>query len=233
MSELKKGMFGITQETKDSNAIPFLVATKVENDPQFPSGWKFPIAKLVNVIANPAFEKKDGDKVAILDFVFADSEKRRYIHREWQQDPNDINFQKKHDGMTIRVNHVYKSIFVNLPPEGIGTEASNYAEFYEAVAKAFNEQVVTVKTETEEKKVKAYTRELLYYKCTYYDGNFGFPLSPNFLEKVEKGKPCITLSINLAYDKLEAKAKATSNIPGMSSNDMPENLPTFEGGDYQ
>lgn len=231
MSELKKGMFGITSETKETNATPFLVATKVEGDKQFPNGWKFPTCTLVNVTANPAFEKSDKSVVAILDFVFVDADKRRHIHREWEQDPLDANFDKKHEGLTVRINHIYKAIFPKLPEGGIGTGASNYAEFFEAVSLAFNTPTVTIKVDGgEDKKVKYYTQVLLYYKCTYYKTNFGFPLSPNFLERVVHGKPCLLLTINPAFDILEPTKKAIPGIPGMSGGtDMPDNLPDMGG----
>lgn len=222
----RKG-FGITSETKTSNNTPILTATKVENDPQFPNKWKFPICRLVNVVINPSFEKKNLDKVAILDFVFKDADGRQHIHREWEVEENDTNFEKKLEGCNVRLAHIYSTIFGGVPKEGIGANAVDFKDYFTKVAHAFNSQL----TEGE-KPVKKYSTVNLYIKLTYYKSNYGFPLSPNFLEKVVQGKACTTLSINTTYDKLEpATSNIPSGIPGMGgAAGSGDDLPDFDNG---
>tara|TARA_R110000796_G_scaffold61674_7_gene142641 strand:+ start:75 stop:806 length:732 start_codon:yes stop_codon:yes gene_type:complete len=222
-----KMRFGVTSETKTSNNTPILVASKIENDPQFPNGWKFPICRLVNVACNPSFEKKNLDKVAIIDFIFKDADGRQHIHREWEVDENDSAADKKMDGLNIRVAHIYSAVFGSVPQGGIGSDATSFADFYTKVALAFNSELIV----EGDKQIKKYSRVNLFIKLTYYKANFGFPLSPNFLEKVVQGRPCTTLAINTTYDKLQA-ATASSGVPGMgampgmgagaSSDDLPD-----------
>lgn len=225
MSDEKKQMFGITAETKATNNAPLLVATTVENNPQFPSGWKFPIAKLVNVVSENEFEKKDGGKVAILQFIFRDKDNRQHNHMEWTVESGDSAFQKKLDGLNVRIKHIYTAIFGKFPDKGIGTDATSFAEFFNAVASAFN----SVTTGEGEEKKKYYPTVNLYYKLTYYKTRLNFPLAPNFLEKVIKDKPSKLLAINSTYDKLAPTgAKTNEGIPGMSGGGGSEDLPTFE-----
>lgn len=235
--EVKKGggMFGITQETKSSNSVPLLTPTKLDGaNTEFPSGWKFPVAHLVNVACNPEFEKKDGSKVPILQFVFRDADKRQHTHIEWMVEADDAKASQKIEWMNGRIKHIYEAVFGTFPEKGIGTNATSFLEFFNAVAAAFNGVVRTVKEGEEEKKVKVYPTVPLYYKLTYYKGNLRFPMSPNFLEKKEAGKPCKTLAIDLKYDKVESDAKPKgAGIPGMSGGGAAtggaEDLPSFDG----
>lgn len=219
------GMFAITTETKATNNAPLLVATKVENNPQFPAGYQFPIARLVNVISNNEFEKNDGSKVPVLQFIFKDADSRQYIHTEWEVETTDTEFNTKLEGLKVRINHIYLAIFGKLPQNGIGTTAQNFKEFFNQVAEAFNNRTVG-----EGDQVKKYYPTVdLYYKLTYYKARLGFPLSPNFLEKVVKDKPCRLLAINPTYDKLVPAGGAASkgSIPGMGGGST-DDLPTFE-----
>jgi len=215
--------FGITQETKTSNATAILVAEKIENSQQFPNGWKFPIAKLVNVVVNGEFEKKDGIKVAILDFIFVDAEKRKFTHREWEIDANDASVDVKMAGQASRIAHIYSEVLGLVPVEGIGTGATSFASFFTIVAGQFNDQV----TEGD-KPTKKYVEASVYIKITYYKKNFGFPLSPNFVERMVAGKPCTTLTIHPVHDKLTPPATAGGGggIPGTGGDDIPQ----FGGG---
>lgn len=227
MSDNKGFSFGITQDTKTSNSTPILVATKVENNPQFPNGWKFPIARLVNVTTNPEFILKDGSTTAVLQFVFADKDKRQHIHTEWLLDVDDANFSKKMEGMQVRIAHIYEAIFVKIPEAGIGVGATDFVDFFNKVKDTFQEQI-TVK---DDKKYYTFTQIEVYLKLTYYNKNIGFPLSPNFIEKVVLNKACTTLTINAAYDVLAPKA-TTSGIPGISggaSISPTDDLPSFDG----
>lgn len=216
--------FGITTETKSSNFTPLKVATKLDTpDPRFPYGWSFPIARLVNVVANPEYETKNGKK-AVIQFIFKDRNGSQYTHIEWEQDPTDVKIKEKMDGLNVRIKHIYTTVFGNFPEQGIGANAKSFADFFDKVAKAFNEAV-------NEAGSKIYATKDLYYKVTYYNGNVGFPLSPNFLEEVKKDKPC-NLNINLKYDKIDSTATASTNpMFNIGGEDMPFDTPDFES-DY-
>ena len=219
--------FGITQETKTSNATAILVAEKIEGSTAFPNGWKFPIAKLVNVVYNPTFEKKDKEIVAILDFIFVDADKRKFTHREWEIPLSDASLKVKMDGQASRIAHIYSELLGLVPAEGIGTGATSFKEFFAKVEEQFNAGV-TVK---DEKTIKNYTINSAYIKLTYYKKNYGFPLSPNFLERVVQGKPCTSLTIHPVHDKLEPPKTggAGGGIPGMGAPSG-DDLPSFGGG---
>ena len=230
MENQKKSKFGVTKETKAVNSAPLLVATKLETpDPQYPSGYKFPIAYLVNVVFNPALEKKDGGTVIVLQFIFKDTDNRQYTHVEWEVEDTDAKFDEKLEGMNSRIKHIYTAIFSSFPEEGIGATAQNFAEFFEEVAKVFNSQVTGEAGDLK----KVYASVPLYYKLVYYKTRLGFPLSPNFLEKVVTGRPCKLLAINPTYDKLEPQgARKGGGIPGLgtvgTSGELPSSLPKFE-----
>lgn len=229
MSEEKdttnKGMFGITSETKASNNAPLLVATEVKGNPQFPSGWRFPIARLVNIVSTPEFEKKDGAKVAVLQFIFKDKDGRQHNHTEWEVDDGDTKFKEKKDGLDVRIKHIYTTIFGQFPEKGIGTEATSWGEFFSLTEQAFNN--ITIGEGDEKKKV--YPTIPLYYKLTYYKARMNFPLSPNFLERFVKDKPCKTLTINTTYDKLQPTVSGGGRgIPGVSGGGTIDDLPSFD-----
>lgn len=213
--------FGITVETKSSNFTPLKTATKLTApDPKFPYGWQFPIATLVNVIAIPNYSTKNGDK-AVLQFVFRDKDGSQHIHFEWEQDPSDAKIKEKMEGLNVRIKHLYTAAFGTFPEEGIGRGATSFADFFAKVAEAFN----SVK-DSEGRKV--YATKNYYYKLTYFNGNLGFPLSPNFIEPVHASKAC-SLNINLKYDTLDSKTtKSVNPMLGGIGGDIPSDLPSFE-----
>lgn len=230
--EQKKPMFGITEETKDSNVVVISTAKKVEGDAMFPNNWKFPIARLVNVISNPALEKKNGDTTAVLQFIFKTPEKEQFTHTEWEVDTTDAKFTDKVEYMNIRIKHIYTTIFGTFPKEGIGAKASNFVEFFNAVKEAFDSVTIErpSKADTDKTvKIRVYTTVSLFIKVTYYKTNLKFPLAPNFLEKVIEGKPCKILTINTAYDDLEPTKKSNPAMGGIGgSADLEGELPDFD-----
>ena len=229
--EIDKISFGITKETKSSNNTPILVAKQVENNPMFPNGWEFPIARLVNVVFNPEFEKKDKTLVPVLDFIFKDNDGRQHIHREWEIELIDTSFQTKLDGLKVRIKHLYTTIFNKFPSNGIGEDASSFADFFKKIADAFNSVVVKEGEGEDVKNVKYYSKVYLYIKLTYYKTNLGFPLSPNFVERVIKDKPCKMLTINTTYDNLKpAKSNMGNGIPGVAGGTAMDTgeLPDFD-----
>ena len=223
--------FGITKDTKAVNSAPLLTATKLDTpSTQFPAGYKFPIAKLVNVVFNGALERKDGTTTPVLQFVFTDKDKRSYTHTEWVIDPDDAKADTKQDGMNVRIMHIYTSVFKTFPEEGVGAGATSYADFFEKVAAAFNNSLTDVVVEGKDAPVKkkTYTLVNLYYKLTYYKTRVQFPLSPNFLERVVPNQPCKLLAINTTYDKLEPTGAAGGGgIPGIGAAPTGD-IPSFE-----
>ncbi len=230
MSEQPTFQFGITKETKDSNKAPLLVATKVENNAMFPSGWKFPVSRLVSIVSNHAYKTKNGDK-AVLQFIFKDSEGRQHVHIEWEQDPNDAKFDKKYEGLNVRIKHIYTAIFTTFPEGGIGKGATSFADYFDKIREDFY-AVTTEAKEGEERKL-IFPTVGLFTKVTYFNGNLGFPLSPNFLEKAVQGQACKLLTINLKHDKLEAESVSKpAGIPGMPSTPSADALPDFGTGGF-
>lgn len=222
---IKKG-FGVTKETKAVNSAPLLTATKLSApDPQYPAGYKFPIAHLVNVVFNPELKKKDESTTPVLQFIFKDKEQRQYTHTEWVVEDNDSAYDTKMEGMNSRIKHIYTAVFSKFPDSGVGTEATSFANFFELVAKAFN----SITTGEEDKKKRVYPSIPLYYKLTYYKTRLGFPLSPNFLERVVANQACKLLAINPTYDKLEPQGAAKGGgIPGIGGGAPEGDLPNFE-----
>lgn len=222
--------FGITKETRVNSATPILVAKKVENNPTFPNGWEFPIAKLVNVVAKENYEKRDGSLTDTLQFVFVDKDNRQHIHTEYKLEEDDDKITEKLEGMSGRIGHIYASIFGSVPESGLGTGAESFFDFFKKVEEAFNSQVITVGEGEEARQVKKYTSILVYIKLTYYKTRLGFPLSPNFLEKVINGKPCLTLKINPSDSIEPKKVNKPSGIPGMGDAPSGDAIPTFDQG---
>jgi hypothetical protein len=219
MSEKK---FGITKDTKATNTVMMLPPTKLAiADAYFPSGWKFPISNLVNVVFNPEFEKKDGDKVPVLQFIFVDKEKRQYMHTEWTVDSSDTKYNEKLEWQAERIKHIYTAVFGSFPDStGIGTNAATFAEYFKAVADAFNSVVVDVEGKT----TKVYPTVDLFTKLVYYKKNLGFPLTPNFLQRVVKGKVCkLTVKPSESVNPTSGSA-SPGGLPGMNQEegDFPE-----------
>jgi hypothetical protein len=218
------GMFGITQDTKSSNAVPIPAPQKLNTpNPQFPTGYSFPVSRLVSVASDPEFEKKDGNKVPILRFIFKTPEGQQYMHTEWPVESTDEKFQLKLDSFNSRVKHIWEQTIGTLPEEGIGTGAKSWTSYFAAIADSFNKQV------TDDGKTK-FSRTHVYTKLTYYKQNLGFPMSPNFIERVKKDNPrCVGLAINPKYDKVEPE-KGGGGLPGIpgGTTPNPDSLPDFD-----
>lgn len=204
--------FGITQETKSKNLVPFNPPIRNAED----RTWKFPSAKLVQVLAKEQ-EKKDGSLTQVLQFIFVSADNvQTFIHTEWELEEEDSKFDTKLAGMQSRIKHIYEA-FATFPEKGIGTKAKNIKEFFATVAKEFN-------VENEGKKL--IDNNPVWIKLTYYKNRLQFPLSPNFIEAYVKDKKC-KLTVNLEYDSIE-QIQAPSANTGISSNPM---VFTEESGD--
>jgi len=216
------GMFGITTETKSSNLVPIPAPHKLEKPTQqYTSGWHFPVARLVNVVCNPELEKKDGSTVPVLQFVFKTSDGKQYTHTEWKIDSDDAKFKNKLDASNSRIKHIWEQAVGEFPSSGIGIGASNWTEYFNMIADAFNSR------EHEGKKV--YSINPLFVKLVYYKGNLGFPYSPNF---VERGPVNKILTVNLKYDKVTSDvsqggpAGLAGGVP--SGGEMPDFDQTYD-----
>ena len=201
--------FGITKDTQDSNSIKMLPPLKKEPTKRYPSGYHFPIAKLVNVVAKDNFETKNGE-TQVLQFIFRDSDGRQHIRTEWAQDSTEEKYMKKMDALNVRVNHMYKQYYNTIPEGGIGTGTSDFFSYFKAIEEAF-------KANKEIHKIN------VYLKLVYFNGNLDFPYAPNFLEKVIKDKPC-GLEVNLKYDHIEQSAPTNTNIPGVNGGGSDDDI---------
>lgn len=210
---------GITQETKAENNVNMLPPSKLEKATStFPTGYKFPVATLVNVVAKGNYDTKNGP-TDVLQFIFRDSEGRQFIHTEWKQDITDDKYKLKVDGINSRIAHIYRQVFPSFPENGIGNNPTSFLDFFEKVAEAFKVNGAIPQTK-------------MFIKLIYYKGNLGFPLTPNFLQKVEEGKPCkLELTLSGKYKEIIDQADdSASNIPGIASGGVAD-MPSFEG-DY-
>ena len=219
------GIFGITTDTTHTNTIPIPSVMKLEKRSQtYPNGYEFPVARLVNVVANKEFEKKDQSKVSILQFIFKDTKGRQHMHFEWEIEQTDNDFTKKITSMNSRIKHIFVEAFGEkaFPQEGIGTKAVTFGDFFEEVANAFNSR-------KDQEGNKVYAKGNYFLKLTYYKTNLGFPLSPPFLQKMNPTAPVCTLSINAKYDKIEPEQAPNNaaNMPGAGGTVDPSALPDF------
>lgn len=215
-----KRKFGITTETKAENNLRMNPPMPLkEPTAQFPNKWKFPIAKLVNVKAVSDFETKNGN-TEVLQFTFKGKDNSIHTHTEWLIEDDDEKYEKRVEGMNSRIKHIYTQIFNTFPEKGIGTEATNWKEYFAAITDAFN----SIKKDDK----VVYPTVPLYLKLTYYKSNLNFPLSPNFVQRVEKDKPC-KLEVNLQYDTVEQSKPSTPNgIPNIPGGQGGNDVPSFD-----
>lgn len=204
------GNFGISKDVKSRNASPIGVPV-LENDK-----WVFPIAGLVSVSSHVHKNKKDGSEKDVLDFKFRQANGKEYTRREFVPDEDRANYEKARDGLLSRIKHIYEA-FAVFPEKGIGSSAKSYKGLFDAVEKAFED-------------IKS--NNLVHLKLVYYEGNLGFPLNPNFIDKYVKDRPTYLLTVNLQYDTIKQEAPASAGAVG-GGNDLPP-IPTdmsFDGVD--
>lgn len=155
------------------------------------------------------------NKYMVLDFVFTDLEKiRTFTHREFIPKRDD-KFAKKVDYFNKRMKHLIEA-YMKYPEGGIG-KFKTFEEFLEGVAKFFN-------TGKEGKPIFKEDINLIpiWIKLTFFNNNLGFPIFPNFIEKVRAGKET-TLYIDKKFDSIEqAESKSGSTGSGViaSTDDL-------------
>lgn len=197
--------FGITEETKSKNLVPFNVTSK----------HPINVCTLTKV-AYEEVKKKDESITYALMFYFEDlTKERNHKEVEWLLDETDAKFTGKLEAFQSRVKHIYEE-FAPFPKDGIGKDAETLDVFYKAIEKAFN---------SNGKEGQPIFKDVqVYLKLTWYKGNLKFPYSPNFIEKIrknEKGEAKATnLVINPKYDVMDndATSGSTSNIPNLGSS---------------
>ena len=134
--------------------------------------------------------------------------------------------------MNQRIMHLWEeTIGINkLPEEGIGTGAASFAEYFKAVADAFN--AVTY-TDGEKEKV-LYPHIPLYIKLTYNRDRVQLPIFPNFVQRAKNSKGELLsvekLDINPTYDKIEpvANTASTTKYSGGTDNQFGGGVPDDE-----
>lgn len=176
-----KGKFGITEDMKSKNAIPFKVT----------SAHPINAGTLIKV----AFEEikvKDKESTYGLVFYFDDETKER-SHREveWLLDEDDKKFQGKLAAFQSRMKHIYEE-FAPFPKGGIATEALTVSDFYKGLEKAFNTNGVEGQP--------IFKNVPVWIKLTWYKGNLKFPYSPNFIERIKVGGDKLRKETNLVVN---------------------------------
>ena len=190
----KKGMFGVTVDTKSSNLIPFI---PTEHDP-------IPMAFLRKV--ESTIRDVQGDDKNVLIFTFTDKDnKRTHQHTEWMLDrwTDDDDRDKKINALNARIKHIYEA-FAEFPSDGIGLEAESWKDFFDAVATAFN-------TNGKEK-TPIFSNVAVWLKIAVSKNavkkGLQIPYAPNFIEKVITNNGNIvrtSLYINPKYETLKVK----------------------------
>lgn len=206
-------MFGITKDTKSSNLLP-IEPPKKDNA----GNWVYPIAYLMEVKADPAYETKKGEK-PVLSFKFVNSDKtKQFIHFEWAiDDMNATNAADRLAAMQSRIKHIFET-YEKFPEQGIIPKEETFESFFEAVEMAFhgkkakNSKASLIFTE-KEKPIP------VYLKLVYNNQNtIQFPYAPNFIER-QRGNAPKTLNVNLKYDKVEQAVGSggvtNAALPGM------------------
>lgn len=180
--------FGVTTDTVSKNSTPFN------------SGF----SKGVLIEVKKEHVGKSDVKYLVLTFVFKDVEgNRTYRHSEFAVLSGD-NIDKRKNGLNVRLKHIYEA-FAQFPAGGIGIGATSWEDFFDKVAVAFNTgsngKPIFIKQDGDKK-----TPIIVWLKLTYdKKDNIGFPLSPNFIEKLTEhnmDKPK-TIVIDKKFDRLE------------------------------
>jgi hypothetical protein len=225
--------FGITEETRVTNKTPFPIITPVKGD-EYPIGGLLDVKVAYREITKDGAKYKKGDKLAILQFHFEDPT-YKHIHIEdfWRPTATtgekSKTLQENLDVLKVQLAHIYEGYMGDKSAVGIGVEAKNFDQFFELWAKAFNEgnNGKPVYKTSEEKPI------LVWLKLTSYKGVLGFPLYPNFLQKVVvkdgvREKPNFSWT---KYDKVPSDEKPDSPnfaAPGTAARkDLKSEFPDF------
>lgn len=220
--------FGITSETRGTGYVNIPAPVKLTApDPQFPTGYRFPVVNLVKISFNPKKEitrNQIKEETVTLEFLFKDSKDRQFTHVEFPIDTTDEKFQSKLEWLNQRIMHIWTELLgvQRLPQGGIGTTATNFTEYFEQVANAFN----SIKFVEGEKEKVLYPFIPIYLKLTFNQDRPQLPMFPNFIQSAKspdgKIRPVEILTINPTHDKIEPtavnKPKANNPYSGGGTN---------------
>jgi len=193
--------FGITTETKSSNTVGY-------------DKGGIHKAFLTDVV----FEEVGKDtKYQVLSFKFTDVEGiKKFTHSEFAIQATDTDYAKKLNGMNSRIKHIWEA-FAAFPTTGIGVGATSFEDFFQKVAVAFNtsgeNQTPIYKKKNGEKLIPF----LNWIKVAFYNkkGNIGFPLSPNFIERIKEDGSNQTASKTLTWNnKYDHEKQPSAPTPG-------------------
>lgn len=220
-------MLKVTTETRGGSGIPIPAPIKLNSyNAQFPTGYKFPVVRLVSVRFNAEKEMKVANSnetttKPVLEFLFKGEKDEQFTHIEFPIEGDDTEkVQGSTDALLSRIKHIWEETMGLPVPDSLSGES--FADFFKNVADSFNKEKITILKDGKEKSVAKYPRVKLYLKLSYYKTNLQIPRFPNFVQKAEvdnKLIPCISLLINPQYDKTEPSLKAsTSNNTGLDND---------------
>ncbi len=220
----KVSKLGIRKDLEAKAGIPINTAKKLtDNNPQFPTGYEFPMGRLVNVVFTKDKEVgQDKTPTPVLAFVFKGDKDKQFTSMEFPLDFDDAKFDTKLEALQKRLRHIYdETIGTDKFVEG-SMDGDTFAELFENVANAFNSQTRTTGEGDEAKTVKLYADGLHYLKLVYYQTRLQFPMFPNFIQKAFKGTvaQACELRITVGSDELEPKVKAKVSGFNGGGNDL-------------
>lgn len=237
-TQTTKGKFGISKDTVGGSIVPLPAPIELDKaTEQFKTGYEFPVCRLVSVSFDPKKEMKGQGGVKeekpVLVFVFKDDKNRQLTHLEFPINETDAKFDSKMEWMNQRLKHIWdETIGDRLFPEaGLGSNASNFSEFFEDVAKQFNK----VKSGEGDAAKLVYSARPLYIKLVYNGSRVQLPLFPNFLQRAtdgEKKLPVIALNIDPARDKVKPATRAGASNYGGGTDASFGEASAYSAGDF-
>ncbi len=211
----KVSKLGIRKDLEAKAGIPVSTAKRLDsNNPQYPTGYEFPLVKLVNVVFTPNKEVgQDKVPTPVIAFVFKGEGDKQFTGMEFPLDYEDAKFDMKLEALQKRLRHIFdETIGTDKFVEG-SMDGDTFAELFENVAKAFNAVTITKGEGDAAKTVKLYAEGTHYFKVIYYQTRLQIPMFPNFIQRAKIGNsvvPC-ELRIVVGTDELEPKAKAKAS----------------------
>ena len=128
---------GIKKDLQAKAGIPIPAPKRLDkHTAQFPNGWEFPVANLVNVVFEGEKSiSRNGveEKVPALTFVYKAKDGKQFTQVEFPIDMDDEKFDNKHNALTQRIKHIFEEVLGESKFEEI--EADTYAESWDAARK--------------------------------------------------------------------------------------------------
>lgn len=224
VAQPKVSKLGIRKDLEAKAGIPISTAKKLSAPTQqYPTGYEFPTARLVNVVFTADKEVgQDKTPTPVIAFIFKGEADKQFTSMEFPLDYDDAKFDMKLEALQKRLRHIFdETIGTDKFVEG-SMDGDTFAELFENVAKAFNSFTVTKGEGDTAKTVKLYAEGTHYLKVVYYQTRVQVPMFPNFLQRAIVNKipvPC-ELRIVVGTDELEPKAKAKASGFGATGNDL-------------